>query len=185
MQGALEGLLFIVGDDGISKDRIKEIMEIDDNKLEELIESLKEEYSNNNRGIAIEEFGENYKLTTKKEHNEYYQKLVNVSSSDKLSQSSLETLAIIAYNSPITRNDIEEIRGVDCTYVLRKLMFLNLIKECGRSELPGRPILYGITDQLLDYLGVKSIDDIPKPEVVEVLHDDVELYDSRYNEENI
>ena len=109
--------------------------------------------------------------------------MVDIEKNDSLSQSSLEVLAIIAYNMPITRSKIEEIRGVDSTYAIRKLTFLNLIEEVGRSELPGRPILYGITNGFLDYLGLKSIDELPKLEIISnESNDEVELYDSKYKE---
>src|SRR5574344_551555 len=182
MLGVLEGILFVGGDEGISLDRLVEVLELDKKQVEDLIDNYKESLLDDNRGFELEYFGEKYKLATKKEHNEYYKKLVEVSKNDTLSQASLETLAIITYNSPITRSGIEEIRGVDCTYVLRKLVFLNLIKECGRSELPGRPILYGITEQFLDYLGIEKVEDLPKPEPVHVEHDDIQLYDSKYEE---
>ncbi len=185
MLGVLEGILFVVGDEGISKERLMEVLEKEETEIDFLIDELKEEYSSDNRGMNIEIFGGKLKLVTKKEHNKYYEKLIDVSKNDNLSQSSLETLAIIAYNSPITRSKIEEIRGVDCTYTVRKLVFQNLIKEVGRSDLPGRPILYGITEQFLDYLGLKSIDDLPKPTPIEVEHPEVDLYETKYSDEQI
>lgn len=185
LEGVLEGILFVAGDEGLDKKRIMEILEVSEEDFNNLITSLNNLYSDENRGLNIELLGGKYKLVTKKEHSNYYKKMVDYEKNDSLSQSSLEVLAIIAYNNPITRAKVEEIRGVDSTYAIRKLTFLNLIEEVGRSELPGRPILYGITSQFLDYLGLKSIDDLPKLEVVNEESNDnvVELYDSKYKEE--
>lgn len=185
LEGILEGILFVSGEEGLTKDRILEILDINNDEFESLVNSLISIYENNNRGIRLEVFGGKYKLVTKKEHSEYYKKMVDFEKNDSLSQASLEVLAIIAYNMPITRARVEEIRGVDSTYAIRKLAFLNLIEEVGRSELPGRPILYGITPQFLDYLGLESIESLPKLEIEEEKNDEeIELYDSKYKEEN-
>ena len=185
LEGVLEGILFVAGDEGLNKTRIMEILEVSEEDFNNLITSLNNSYANENRGLIVELLGGKYKLVTKKEHSNYYKKMVDYEKNDCLSQSALEVLAIIAYNNPITRSKVEEIRGVDSTYAIRKLTFLNLIEEVGRSELPGRPILYGITPQFLDYLGLKSIDDLPKLEIISEETDDkiVELYDSKYKEE--
>ena len=119
---------------------------------------------------------------TKEEHSKYYKKLVDEDISDSLSNSALEILAIVAYNQPITRVTIDEIRGVSCAHIVRKLVMKNLIKEVGRSELPGRPLLYGVTDQFLDYFGLKSLDDLPEIKV-ETESGEKELFDSKYKEE--
>ena len=112
LKGVLEGLLFVSGDEGLSLEEIKKLLDIDDDELKEIILSLQNDYRSIERGIKIEVLGSSLKLVTKKEHKEYYQKLFNNEQSETLSQSSLETLAIIAYNEPITRNQIDEIRGV-------------------------------------------------------------------------
>ena len=102
-----------------------------------------------------------------------------------LSNSALETLAIIAYNEPITRIQVDEIRGVQTGQLIRKLVAKGLIKEAGRSELPGRPILYKTTSEFLDYFGLSTIDDLPKIRIKEVINDEVDLYNSKYQEEII
>ena len=114
------------------------------------------------------------------EYKEYYQKMVDIES-DMLSTSALETLAIIAYNQPIVRNQVDEIRGVDSSYNIRKLVLKGLIEEKGKSELPGRPILYGTTNKFLDHFGLESINDLPKIEEVEE-KDEVDLFESKYQE---
>lgn len=182
LKAVLEGLLFVSGEDGMTKEKVISILEISSEEFEELMVRLIEDYSSNGRGITIGKFGDKYKLITKKEHSSYYKKLVDDEISENLSRSALETLAIVAYNQPITRVMIDEIRGVSTSHIVRKLVFKNLIKEVGRSELPGRPILYGVTDQFLDYFGLTSIDDLPKIEMTSE-EEETELYNSKYVDE--
>lgn len=179
---ALEGLLFVTGDDGLTIDQIKEIMNIDSSEAFELIDELKKEYEKENRGIRIHFLGNTFKLTTKKEHHQYYEKLLINEENNKLSNSALETLAIIAYNEPITRIQVDEIRGVQTSQLVRKLVAKGLIKECGRSEAAGRPILYKTTSEFLDYFGLASIDELPKIEINEQEDGEVDLYNSKYHE---
>ena len=182
MQGILEGLLFISGDDGITIDRIKSIMEIDDEKLNFLINKLNEEYESENHGIKLEKAGDTLKLVTKIEYKEYYKKMVDIDS-DMLSNAALETLAIIAYNQPIVRSQVDEVRGVDSSYNIRRLVLKGLIEEKGISELPGRPLLYGTTDKFLDHFGLQSLNDLPEIEEIEE-SEDVDLFESKYQEES-
>lgn len=176
----LESLLFVVGDEGLSLDDIKEVLQIDKEECLKIIEDLTNDYKD--RGIEISLLGNKYKLVTKKEYKDYVQKLVNLSDNDTLSESALETLAIIAYNQPVTRLMVDEIRGVSSSYLMRKLVYKNLICEVGRSESAGRPILYGTTPLFLDYFGLNNIKDLPKIEIEE--KDEVrELYNSKYKEE--
>ena len=101
----------------------------------------------------------------------------------ELSNSALETLAVIAYNSPITRGQIDDIRGVDSTYQIKKLLYRNLIKEDGKADLPGKPKLYSVTNEFLDYLGLSSLDELPKLEEEKpVLIEETDLYESKYKE---
>ena len=135
-------------------------------------------------GLHIQILGDSFKLTTKKEHRYYYEKLLVNSESNTLSDSALETLAIIAYNEPVTRVAVDEIRGVMTGPIIRKLVAKGLVKEDGRSNQPGRPILYRTTKEFLDYFGLKDISELPK---IEIEKDDseVDLYKSKYNEEDI
>lgn len=176
----LESLLFVVGDEGLSLDEIKNVLELDIEECKKIIEDLSLDYKD--RGIEISLLGNRYKLTTKKENKEYIQKLVTLSDSDTLSESALETLAIIAYNQPVTRLAVDEIRGVSSSYLMRKLVYKNLICEVGRSETAGRPILYGTTPLFLDYFGLQDIKELPQMQVEE--NDEIkELYNSKYKEE--
>ncbi len=165
----IEGLLFIAGDDGLTVEQISKIIEIDIENVKNYLDNLSQKYKNADRGITLNKFGEVYKLTTKKEYKEYFSKLVESDVTNNLSQSCLETLAIIAYNQPITRVEIDELRGVNSSHLVRKLVAMGLIKDVGKSDLPGKPLLYKTTDEFLDCFGLTSIDDLPK------LNDDVEI----------
>ena len=183
MKAVLEGLLFIVGEDGINVETICSVLEIEKSKAEELIKQLQNDYQSIERGLTIKKFGDLYKLTTKKEHKEYYNKLADIPNIKSLSQSALETLAIIAYNEPITRSQIDELRGVSSAGIIRNLVAKDFIKEVGKSEKLGRPILCGITNEFLDYFGLESKDELPRIEEIKVNNDEVDLYNSKYNEE--
>lgn len=184
----LEGLLFVMGEDGLNIDQIKDVLQIEEDEAKQLILELKDDYSNKNRGLRIDFLGNKIKLTTKPEHKEYYQKLLENPETNALSQASLETLAIIAYNQPVTRLDVDELRGVSTSQMIRKLVAKGFIKEGGRSNLPGRPILYETTNEFLDYFGLSSIEDLPDMRdfittTEEETEEDVDLYHSKYKEE--
>ena len=183
---ALEGLLFVVGDDGLSINQMMEILEIEHDEAVELVNKLKEVYEDVNRGIRIHFLGNTFKLTTKSEHCKYYQKLLVNEENNTLSNSALETLAIVAYNEPITRIEVDEIRGIQSSQMIRKLVAKGLLKEAGRSELPGRPILYKTTSEFLDYFGLSDISELPKiTPNSELVNNDLDLYKSKYEEEII
>lgn len=183
MEGILEGLLYVQGDEGLSIKQVMSILDITEDEAKELIYSLKNKYESSDRGLRINYLGNTFKLTTKQEHKEYYEKLLDNPENGLLSQTALETLAIVAYNEPITRNQIDEMRGVDSIYIIRKLLAKGLIKEAGRSELPGRPILYKTTDDFLDYFGLSSKNDLPDISKIEVIDErDTDLFKSNYRE---
>ena len=183
MEAVVEGLLYVQGDLGLKLEDIMDILEVDKETARDIVLNLKKYYDDNNRGLRINYLGNTFKLTTREEHKDYYKKLVESPRNSSLSASALEVLAIIAYNAPITRGTIEEIRGVDSTYVVRRLLARGLIKECGKSDLPGRPILYKTTDDFLDYFGLSSIEDLPSiPEIEEEDSTETDLYTSIYKE---
>lgn len=182
MKAVLEGLLFIIGDEGLTKEQMLEILEVSEEDLDKLLDELKEDYESSDRGITIKKFGDEYKLTTKSEHKEHYEKLAELSSMKTLSQSALETLAIIAYNEPITRIQIDELRGVNSSQMIRNLLARDFIKEVGRADTAGRPRLYAVTDAFLDYFGLSSIEELPKIEE-EINDEEIELYNSKYKED--
>ena len=183
MKPVLEGLLFIVGEDGIDLETICKILEIDKEEGKNLIEDLSNDYKSEERGITIKKFGDLYKLTTKKEHKKYYNALADIPNIKNLSQSALETLAIIAYNEPITRAEVDELRGVNSSQIIRNLIAKDFIKEVGKSDKVGRPNLYGITEEFLDYFGLESKEELPSIDDIKVDNDEVDLYDSKYKEE--
>ena len=145
---------------------------------------MRKTYEEKNRGIRISYLGDAFKLTTKPEHKNYYEKLIVNPETNTLSQAALEVLAIVAYNQPITRIEIDEIRGVSCTHVIRKLIAKGLLKESGKSDMPGRPNLYKTTSEFLDYFGLATIEDLPEIKFEHDEHDDTELFTSIYKEEN-
>lgn len=161
-KGILESLLFAAGDEGLTLKQITQVMEIDETKALEVIQSLKEEYeTNRDRGILLIELAGTYQLATKKEHAIYLKRLVESPGNSTLSQAALETLAIVAYKQPITRAEIENIRGVKTERPLQTLMAKGLIEEVGRAEGTGRAYLYGTTKEFLDYFGLKNLNELP------------------------
>ena len=188
LEAVVEGLLFVVGEEGLTLAQLQNILDIDLEQVKEILAALKEKYELESSGIRINFLGNTFKLTTKKEHKEYFQKLIESPDSNVLTQAALETLAIIAYNEPITRIDVDEIRGVSSSQMIRKLVAKGLIKEVGRSDAVGRPILYKTTSEFLDYFGLSTIDDLPKFEnfVSENSEESsTDLYHSKYKEEDL
>lgn len=182
MEEIVEGLLYVQGDLGLTIKQIEDILQIDEETAKRVVLNLKNYYDDHKRGLRINFLGNTIKLTTREEHRDYYQKLLQNPGNNNLSDAALETLAIIVYNEPITRGEIEKLRGVDSTYVMRRLLAKGLIKECGKSELPGRPILYKTTDDFLDYFGLASKDELPEIEEVENDKEVKDLYMSIYKE---
>lgn len=184
--GILEGILFVVGDEGINLNSLCEIMDIKQDEAKELLLRLKSNYEKKDRGLRISYLGDAFKLTTKEEHKEYYQKLVETPDANELSSASLEVLAIIAYNQPITRVEIDEMRGVSSTHIIRRLVAKGLIKEAGKSKLPGRPNLYRTTREFLDTFGLASLNELPIIDENIINNDEeneTELFTSIYKEE--
>ena len=188
MEGILEGLLDVQGDSGLSLKEVMSILNLEEEEAKNLVYKLKTNYENENRGLRLSYLGNTFKLTTKQEHKDYYEKLLESPSTHTLSQAALEVLAIIAYNEPITRNQVDEMRGVDSTFMIRKLLAKGLIKEAGKSDLPGHPTLYKTTDDFLDYFGLSTKDDLPDISKIEKeleLNEtnEKDLFKSNYKEE--
>jgi len=186
LEGVLEGILFIQGDEGVTLEDICKILEVDMDKAKELLLKLKHSYEQNNRGVRIHFLGESFKLTTKEEHRAFYQKLSMTPENNTLSPAALEVLAIIAYNAPITRVEVDEMRGLSSDYTMRKLLAKGLIKEAGKSTMPGHPTLYKTTQEFLDYFGLATIEDLPDMrdflEDESSVEEDADLYQSKYRE---
>ena len=184
MKAVLEGLLYVQGDLGLTIEQVMDILNISSDEAKNLVYELKNSYESPDRGLRINFLGNTFKLTTKEEHKEYYQKLITDSKTQVLTNSALEVLAIIAYNEPITRIEIDKLRGIDSAYLVRRLLAKGLIKECGKSDLPGKPTLYKTTDEFLDCFGLSSKEDLPKIEVnSNEENDETDLFKSKYVEE--
>ncbi len=182
MEGILEGLLYVQGDNGLTLKEVMSILNLSEEEAKALVYKLKTNYEQENRGLRLSYLGNTFKLTTKQEHKDYYEKLLENPSTHVLSQAALEVLAIIAYNEPITRGKIDEMRGVESVFVLRKLLAKGLIKEAGKSDLAGHPILYKTTDDFLDYFGLSTKDDLPDITQIEIDSEEKDLFHSNYKE---
>ncbi len=160
-----EGLLFVNGDDGVSIDDLKFILNTEeDSIIEKILDALKDKYRGDEAGgLDIQKFARNkFRMITKKENAEHYAKLSNIKTEAKLSTASIETLSIIAYKGPISKAKVEDIRGVNCETIFYKLKLRNLIEEAGKSSDLGKPMLYKVTDDFLKYFNLNSLDDLPK-----------------------
>ncbi|WP_028399512.1 SMC-Scp complex subunit ScpB [Ectobacillus panaciterrae] len=157
----VEGLLFVAGEEGVYPEQLAHVLDISLEEATSLVMELKQTYAEPDRGFQLVQYANAYRLTTKKEHAMYYKKLVETPTSTSLSQAALETLAIIAYRQPITRTEVEDIRGVKTDKALQTLVSRLLIKEVGRAEGTGRPILYGTTKEFLDAFGLQTLKELP------------------------
>lgn len=178
----IEGLLFLVGDEGLTLKMVAEVLEVTKKEAALLLDDLMAFYHTRElRGLDIVNYGNTYKMVTVAAYDQYYRKLIE-QNVRKLSRSALETLAIVAYYQPITRSRIEEIRGVGCDAMIRKLIAKALIKEAGREESPGRPILYQVTDRFLDAFKLTSLDELPKLKEIESSFDEDDIFNTKYQE---
>lgn len=161
IEAIVEGLLYMVGDDGLKVEQLASVIDKSIEDSEAILNSIQSKYSNENFGIELVNYGKTYKFITKQELAPYIQALFHTSKPNTLSQSALETLAIIAYKQPITRVEIEELRGVGADMMLRKLQARNLIREAGRSDAPGKPILYEVTEEFMDSFKLYTLNELP------------------------
>ena len=174
LKSTIEALLFASGDP-LSLNEISNFLEEKSKFIEIIIQEMVEDYEKSNRGIKLISIKGSYQLVTKSEKSEYIQKLLRKNKRQSLSQASIESLAIIAYKQPITRIDIDEIRGVKSESAIQKLIERELIKEVGRLEVPGRPILYGTTEEFLRQFGLKDLNELPSLDLFG--QDDIKLED--------
>jgi segregation and condensation protein B len=160
LQGAIEAILFSSGDP-VSINRIAEALELDVPTASKMLKNLMDEFNQPDAGIRIVKLENNYQMCTNPEYAGYVRNVMDMRRNTPLSQAAMEVLAIIAYNQPVTKAFIEQIRGVDCSGVLGSLMSKGLIEERGRLELPGRPLLYGTTPNFLRCLSISSLNELP------------------------
>ena len=158
----IEAILFVAGEPVNIRD-LQRALEVTESETLQAIDALDSDYSYHRRGICLKRFGEHIQLSTRAEFAPYVERLLQPIQKQSLSQSALETLAVVAYRQPVTRLEIEAVRGVKCDYSVQSLVNKGLIEEVGRKEALGRPILYGTTDKFLAHFGLQTLNDLPKP----------------------
>lgn len=162
IKSILESLLFSWGEPLDIKE-ISKVLNTPVHSITPVLEEMISEYrKDKSRGLLIQKFGNSYQLTTKKENFEYIESLLQTTVNKTLSNAAMETLSIIAYKQPVTRVEIEQIRGVKCSQVVKGLEDKGLIEEIGRLDKPGRPLVYATTDEFLRHFNLGSIDDLPQ-----------------------
>lgn len=178
----IEGMLFLSGDEGLTMKQISSILQLSKKEAVHYLDELVQiENERKIKGFELVNFGGVYKFVTLSKHHEYYQRMVE-QNENSLSNAALETLAIIAYNQPITRVAVENIRGVGCDAMIRKLVAKALIKEVGREDTPGKPILYGVTDEFMDAFSLTSLDELPELKEMKEDFDQDDIFNTKYTE---
>ncbi|KHD38209.1 segregation and condensation protein B [Clostridium acetobutylicum] len=164
-ESIIESLLFVSGEP-LKLKQISAILECTTKRTQEVLNNMMLKYNDNCRGVKLININDSYQLVTKNENSDYVRKLLKTNTRQALSQAALETLAIIAYKQPITRIDVDEIRGVKSDRAILTLQEKKLIQECGRLDVPGRPILYETTDEFLKNFNLGNIDELPPMEQI-------------------
>lgn len=184
MIGVIESLLFVRGEDGLSLKDLVTILELNENEVVRYLDELKISLDNDSRGIFLDCLNGQYRFVTKPCNSVYLKRMLENPIVQKLSQAAMETLVIIAYKQPVTKVEVNEIRGVNSDGTIRNLIAKSLIKECGVLEVAGRPNLYETTNEFLDLFKLSSIDDLPAIENFS-LDEEVEhnLFELRYQED--
>ena len=160
LEAAVEAILFTMGG-SVSLDKIALALEIEKKEAKSIVEALKQKYDDEERGMKIIELNGSYQMCTRDSLYEYLIRIAKQPKKFVLTEVMLETLSIIAYKQPVTKSEIEKIRGVSCDHAVNKLMEYNLVKEVGRLNVPGRPILLGTTEEFLRSFGLSALDDLP------------------------
>ena len=158
----IEAILFVSGEP-VQLGAVARALEVTELEVSAAADELASDYDYNRRGICLKRFGSHIQLSTRPDYAPQIEKLLQPIQKQSLSQAALETLAVVAYKQPVTRLDIEAVRGVKCDYSVQSLMNKGLIEEEGRKETLGRPILYGTTDAFLSHFGLTSLEDLPQP----------------------
>ena len=159
--GIVEAILFVTGN-AVEKKEICRALEITEAELEETLDALESGYDFDRRGLRLLRFGAHVQLATRPDYAPYVEKLLQPVQKQSLSQAIMETLAVIAYRQPVTKAEIELVRGVKCDYSVQSLVAKGLIEEVGRKEALGRPILYGTTDSFLRHFCISSLEELPR-----------------------
>ncbi len=159
-ENIIEGILYLSGNEGVTLAEIELVLDIDTSTALNLIENLKEKYAKAG-GLNLINTTNSYKLVTKSEYYDFFKKYANLNNETKLGNTTLEVLAIIAYKQPITKFEVEEIKGTNCTYSIQQLLSKNLIYVSGQRKELGRPNLYSTSEQFLDYIGLNELEELP------------------------
>lgn len=159
-EAVIESILFTMGD-SVELSKLAEVLELDKKEVKDIIEQMQKNYEAEDRGITIKELDGAYQMCTKPQMYDYLIKVAKQPKHYALTDVLLETLSIIAYKQPITRAEIEKIRGVSCSHAVSRLVDYNLVCELGRLDAPGRPLLFGTTEEFLRTFGVSSIEELP------------------------
>ena len=167
MEGIIESILFTMGD-SVEVGKIAKAIEQDVDTTRKLIHRMMDKYESEDRGVRIIELEDSFQMCTKKETYEYLIRVATQPKKHALTDILLETLSIIAYKQPVTKAEIEKIRGVKCDHAINKLVEYSLIRELGRLDAPGRPILFGTTEEFLRCFGVQDLDELPVPDPVQM-----------------
>lgn len=166
-RAVLEAILFTMGE-SVEIDRLAAVIEEDSQTTRDILMDMKAEYDRENRGITLMELEDSFQMCTRNTMYEYLIKIAKTPRKYVLTDALLETLSIIAYKQPITRLEIEKIRGVNCDHTVNRLIEFGLIGEVGRMDAPGRPLLFGTTEEFLRSFGVKSLDELPKMNPIQI-----------------
>lgn len=166
-KAVLEAILFTMGE-SVEIDRLATVIEEDKNATKEILLELKAEYEARECGMTLMELDDSFQMCTNAELYEYLIKIAKTPRKYVLTDTVLETLSIVAYKQPITRSEIERIRGVNCDHAVNRLVEFGLISEVGRMDAPGRPLLFGTTEEFLRSFGVKSLEELPELSAVQI-----------------
>jgi segregation and condensation protein B len=161
LSAIIEAVLFVAGEP-VELDAMQVALEVTPSELTQALEALEGEYEFGRRGIRLLRFGQRVQLATRPDYAPYVERLLQPIQKQSLSQAALETLAVVAYKQPVTRSEIEAIRGVKCDYSVQSLTQKRLIQDIGRKDTLGRPILYGTTDEFLRHFCISSLDELPE-----------------------
>ncbi len=160
LKGKIEAILFVAGD-GISVTELGRALQTEEKELEAVLNEMKDEYDYEQRGFLLKRYGKKVQLATRPMYSEFVVRLLQPVQQQSLSQAAMETLAVVAYKQPVTRSEVEQIRGVKCDYSLQGLLNKGMIEEAGRKDTIGRPILYRTTENFLGHFGLRSLDELP------------------------
>lgn len=182
----IEALLFVAGEDGLSLRQLATLLDIPVTALLQQLEKMAQKYErDDNSSLSLLESSKTYKLVTKKDYADLLRQYSKTPINQSLSRASLEVLSIIAYKQPITRIEVDNIRGVNSSSAISKLQAFDLIQEAGKKEVLGRPNLYVTSDYFLDYMGINSLEELPDASSIELKDEEFTLFDNKENEEQI